>query len=56
MLGVINDNATHNSLSSIFEFPLFFVFKFSFAENDAWQMYAVENCNSIFTDFLAKFE
>ena len=56
MLGVIDDNATRNSLSSIFKFPLFFVFKFSIAENNASQMYIVENCNSIFTAFLAKYE
>ena len=43
MLEVIDDNVTRNSLSSIFTFPLFFVFKFSIAENDVSQMYVVEN-------------
>ena len=56
MLGVIDDNATRNSLSSIFKFSLFDVFKFSIAEKDASQMYVGENCNSICTAFSAKFE
>ena len=56
MFGVIDDNATRNSLSSIFKFPLFDVFKFSIAEKEASQMYVVENGNSICTAFSAKLE
>ena len=56
MSGVIDDSAARNSLSSIFKFPLFDVFKFSFAEKDASQMYVEEKGNGICTAFSANLE